>query len=65
MAASRTADDLRKTEDKVVEVAARIAAGEFEPHPGLQCNSCSYHGICPAHEVEAFVPAALLAVKVH
>jgi len=50
---SRTADQLRKTEDKVVEVAAKIAAGEFDPKPSLACNGCSYHGICPAHEVEA------------
>jgi DNA helicase II / ATP-dependent DNA helicase PcrA len=62
---SRTADQLRKTEDRVVEVAAKIAAGEFEPKPGLQCNGCSYHSICPAHEVEAFVPAAQLAARAH
>ena len=65
VASSRTADQLRKAEDQVVKVAAKIAAGEFGPKPGLQCNGCSYHSICPAHEVEAFVPAAQLTAKVH
>jgi len=53
VASSRTAADLTKTEGKVVDVAANIAAGEFEPKPGMVCNGCSYHSICPAHEVEA------------
>jgi DNA helicase II / ATP-dependent DNA helicase PcrA len=52
--ASRSAKQLTKTEERVVEVACKIAAGEFDPKPGLGCNSCSYHSICPAHEVEAF-----------
>jgi ATP-dependent DNA helicase UvrD/PcrA len=51
---SRTAAELLRTENKVIEVAAKIAAGEFEPNPGLRCNGCSYRTICPAHEVEAF-----------
>jgi len=53
VASSRTAAELKKTESKVVDVAAKIAAGEFEPKPGLICNGCSYHSICPAHEAEA------------
>ena len=53
VSASRSAKELDKTEEKVIEVAAKIAAGEFDPKPGLACNSCSYHSICPAHEVEA------------
>lgn len=51
---SRTLDELRETETKVLKVAAKIAAGEFDPSPGLQCNGCSYHSICPAHEIAAF-----------
>jgi ATP-dependent DNA helicase UvrD/PcrA len=51
---SRTPDQLKHTETKVVEVAAKIAAGEFEPNPGTQCHGCSYRSICPAHEVKAF-----------
>lgn len=58
---SRAADDLIKAERKVNEVAAEIAAGKFDPDPGFGCNTCSYHSICPAHEVMAFTPAAHLA----
>ena len=54
---SRTADQLRQTENKVIEVAARIAAGEFDPKPGLGCRGCSYYTICPAHEVEGALRA--------
>jgi DNA helicase-2/ATP-dependent DNA helicase PcrA len=60
---ARSSDDLLKTEQKVVEVAGKIAAGEFEPKPGFGCNSCSYHSICPEHEVVAFLPAEQLAGK--
>jgi DNA helicase II / ATP-dependent DNA helicase PcrA len=54
---SRSPKELIVTERKVVEVARKIAAGEFEPKPGFGCNSCSYHSICPEHEAVAFVPA--------
>jgi DNA helicase-2/ATP-dependent DNA helicase PcrA len=50
---SRSAKQLMETEADVVDVARKIAAGEFDPKPGQVCNGCSYHGICPAHEVEA------------
>ena len=49
----RSAKQLTKTEEEVVDVASDIAAGKFDPKPGLICNDCSYHAICPAHEVEA------------
>ncbi|HME32213.1 MAG TPA: ATP-dependent DNA helicase [Terriglobales bacterium] len=60
---SRSPQELIGTERKVVEVARKIAAGEFDPNPGFGCNSCSYHSICPAHEVIAFVPAEQLTGK--
>jgi len=50
---SRSAKQLMGAEAKVIEVARKIAAGEFSPKPGPVCNGCSYHSICPAHEVEA------------
>ena len=52
--AERSSKQLSKAEEKVIDVARKIAAGEFNPKPGLVCNGCSYHAICPAHEVEAF-----------
>jgi RecB family exonuclease len=60
---SRSPKELIDTERKVVEVARKIAAGEFEPKPSFGCNSCSYHSICPEHEVIAFAPAGQLAGK--
>ena len=62
--ATRSAAQLIRTENKVIEVAAKIAAGEFDPKPGLVCNGCSYHSICPAHEVVAFAPAGQPTAKV-
>src|SRR5271157_2381886 len=62
---SRSPQELIGTERKVVEVARKIAAGEFDPNPGFGCNSCSYHSICPAHEVIAFVPAAQQTERVN
>src|SRR5205823_10466817 len=35
---------------KVAEIAAKIAAGEFQPKPGFQCNSCVYRMLCPKTE---------------
>jgi DNA helicase-2/ATP-dependent DNA helicase PcrA len=46
----RTPEQLREAETCVSSIAARIAAGEFEPKPGAGCARCSYHSICPVHE---------------
>jgi RecB family exonuclease len=60
----RTADQLRDAEGKVATIAAKIAAGEFEPKPGGRCMFCSYHCICPAHE-EPLPQPAKQAAKVN
>jgi RecB family exonuclease len=52
----RTTEELIKAESKVVEVAGKIADGEFEPRLGFWCRTCSYHGICPAQEVAISSP---------
>ena len=54
----RTAEQLRDAEDRVAAIAAKIAAGEFEPKPGAGCVRCSYHSICPVHEEPLPRPAA-------
>ena len=46
----RSAEQLREAEANVQRIAAKIAAGEFEPDPGPGCARCSYHSICPAQE---------------
>ena len=54
----RSAKQLQEAELRVQENAAKIAAGEFEPKPNSGCVSrCSYHSICPAHEVPLPRPA--------
>jgi len=50
VATSRTPSQLGDVEEKVAEVAAKIAAGEFEPKLGFQCRSCGYRSVCPATE---------------
>jgi RecB family exonuclease len=46
----RDADQLQEAELKVGEVAAKIAAGDFEPTPGFHCRFCAYQSLCPATE---------------
>lgn len=60
----RTAEQLREAEGEVAMIAARIAAGEFEPKPGGRCLFCSYHCICPAQE-EPLPQPAKQAAKVN
>lgn len=50
IASQRSEKQLREAEALVQEIAAKIAAGEFEPEPGTGCARCSYHSICPAQE---------------
>jgi len=65
VASSRTAVQLKKTEEEVVDVAAKIADGEFEPKPGMVCSGCSYRSICPAHEGMTFALPAQRAAKMN
>ncbi len=47
----RSADADANAESKVIEVAEKIAAGEFDPKPNFFCEQCGYYSICPAQEV--------------
>ena len=60
----RSEKQLQDAEALVQDIAARIAAGEFEPDPGPGCARCSYHSICPAQE-EPLPRPARHAVSVH
>jgi DNA helicase-2/ATP-dependent DNA helicase PcrA len=42
--------DLDSARNKVEDVAAKIAAGEFTAKPGFYCAFCAYANICPAKE---------------
>ena len=59
---NRSEADLRSAESKVIDVAARIADGQFEAKPGSHCRFCSYHSICPEKEVVISTPSADLEV---
>ncbi|HVP53776.1 MAG TPA: ATP-dependent DNA helicase [Candidatus Eisenbacteria bacterium] len=53
---TRSAEQLLKTQGKVAEVAAGIAAGQLEAKPGRHCSWCPHRAICPAIEVPAPTP---------
>lgn len=40
-----------EAENTVIEVAEKIAAGEFDAKPNFFCDRCGYYSICPAQEV--------------
>ena len=48
--ACRTEKELKEAEERISDVARRIAAGQFDPTPGFHCRSCSFRSICPATE---------------
>jgi DNA helicase-2/ATP-dependent DNA helicase PcrA len=54
---TRSREDLLKTEAKIAEVAAGIAAGRFDAEPGRHCSWCAYRTVCP--ELEKILPAAV------
>jgi DNA helicase-2/ATP-dependent DNA helicase PcrA len=57
METTRSAFELLKTEARITEAAAGIAAGEFSATPGRHCNWCAYRTICP--EMEVAVPESV------
>lgn len=57
---SRTALDLDAAKCEVVEIAAKIAEGKFEPTGGYHCNSCAYRALCPKTEKRIPEIAAVL-----
>lgn len=54
---SRSQEDLERARREVLEVAAQIRSGNFEPRPGYACRFCPYELICPAHEQLVPLPA--------
>jgi putative RecB family exonuclease len=62
---SRSPEQLRQAEDKVRELATKIAAGEFDPKPSGRCGWCSYQSICPTQEAPLPRPPAELAAKMN
>jgi DNA helicase-2/ATP-dependent DNA helicase PcrA len=50
VASKRDPRQLAETCQRVAEVAAAIAAGNFDPAPGFHCGWCAYRSLCPATE---------------
>jgi len=50
VASKRGPQQLDETRQRVSEVAAAIAAGNFDPTPGFHCGWCAYRNLCPATE---------------
>jgi len=50
VASKRGPQQLEETCQRVAEVAAAIAAGNFDPTPGFHCGWCAYRHLCPATE---------------
>jgi len=58
VATTRHRLQLEEAKAKVVDVADRIAAGEFDAKPGYHCRFCPYRNLCPATEKPMYaVPA--------
>jgi DNA helicase II / ATP-dependent DNA helicase PcrA len=47
---TRTEGGLLVARQRVQEAAEGIAAGDFEPRPGMHCDFCGYRNLCPARE---------------
>ncbi|HEY1801865.1 MAG TPA: ATP-dependent DNA helicase [Terriglobales bacterium] len=46
--------ELREARLLIEDVAAKIAAKQFEPKPGFHCRFCAYHNLCPATEKRVY-----------
>jgi DNA helicase-2/ATP-dependent DNA helicase PcrA len=60
---TRSPEELRKTELKIIQVAAGVASGEFAPKVGRHCSWCAYRMICPEMEVKVPAPAREAATR--
>jgi CRISPR/Cas system-associated exonuclease Cas4 (RecB family) len=58
VATTRNEMQLNDARQKVEEVAAKIAGGEFHPRPGFHCRFCAYRSLCPATEKRVYSVAA-------
>ena len=43
----RTAEDLEKTKEEIVEIIQEIKKGAFIATPGMHCDWCEFKHICP------------------
>ena len=50
---TRNEEQLAKTKEKILDAAARIQAGNFEPKPGFICQWCEFQKICPSSKLNS------------
>jgi ATP-dependent DNA helicase UvrD/PcrA len=55
----RSGMQLEEAKLKVEDVAAKIAAGDFEPKRGFHCGFCAYRNLCPATEKRLYAISTL------
>ncbi|HEY6972218.1 MAG TPA: ATP-dependent DNA helicase [Candidatus Angelobacter sp.] len=60
----RTPAQLERARRRIEEAAEGIAAGEFDPRPGLHCKWCAFARLCPATEQRVLVPLRALTAGV-
>jgi len=51
---SRDEKELRAAQERIAEVARKMAGGQFEPTPGFHCRSCQFRAMCPATEEQLY-----------
>jgi len=51
---TRDEKELRAAQERIAEVACKMAAGEFDPTPGFHCRSCQFRALCPATEEQLY-----------
>jgi len=56
----RTPLQLERAQEKILEAAEGMEAGQFEPKPGMHCKWCDYRRLCPATEQRVYVPVKAL-----
>ena len=62
---SRSSTQLERARQKIEQVAAGIAAHEFDPKPGLHCRWCDFERLCPATEQRVLIPVKALTAGVN
>jgi len=63
VAATRDPRELSQAQERIAEVARKMAAGEFDATPGFHCRSCQFRAICPATEEQLYTPELAAASR--
>ena len=56
---TRNSAQLEEAKARVLEVAAKIGEGQFEPNKGFHCRFCAYRDLCPETERATHLVASI------